>query len=134
MDNERDYIIIENRDNTTGLFEFDNNIVIKHFFGVQSENFILMRGSKRLKFSIIKLNGSFYINLNGEHIIEYTKFISISYLNNIDNNVKIKSKYFGELIIENCDIHLVTKSIEIITRELKNRYKWYKELFFFLIQ
>lgn len=127
--NDAEYIIIDN----TGLCEIDNDIIIKHYFGVQCENFILIKESKRLSFSIFRLNGVYYININGEHIIDYAKLINVYYIKNQEESVKIKSKHFGEITLDNCNVDLVKKALEIMNRELKKKYKWYKELFFFII-
>lgn len=119
----------------TEFIETDGKILIKHFNGVNTDNYILKKSSgKRLQFSLFKLNGIYYVNINGEHIIDYRKFINIqSIINNSENNsICIKNIYIGKLTIQECDTELFQKALEIMAKWIKQRKTWYSELLYWI--
>jgi hypothetical protein len=103
----------------------ENKIIIRHYSGINTENFQLKKANgKRIQFSIFKLNGMYYVNINGEHIMDYRRFISIQSITNDNTDVKIQNVYIGELKIVNCDIDLVKKSLIIMAEWMKKNVSW----------
>lgn len=133
---DQELVIVDNtvRGNKTitETVECDGKILIKHYYGSNCENYLLITERKRLLFSIFRLNNIHYINLNGEHIIEYNKFTNINYVRNDGNCVIINNAFVGDIILNMCDISLVEKALTILDKEMKRRIKWYNELAYYI--
>ena len=83
MINMDEYLIIDtivNQDgqSVTQLQSFENNknankkLIIKQYSGINTDNFIISKpDGKKISFGFFLINGIHYINLNGEHIIDY---------------------------------------------------------------
>ena len=120
-------------DNLTEFKEHEGKLIIKQYSGINTDNYIikkydkndLNKTPKKISFSFCKLNGIHYININGEHMIDYKKFTNIQQISNtIVNNipcVKIKNGYIGDILLENCDTEIFHKSLEIMTKYIKNK-------------
>ena len=71
---EKEYLIIDNHlskngNVTTEFKESDGKLIVKQFSGTNTDNFIIKKfNNKRLEFSVFKLNGIYYININSFHI------------------------------------------------------------------
>ena len=68
---EKEYLIIDNHSskngNITEFKESDGKILVKHFSGLNTDNFVIKKfNGKRLEFSFFKLNGVYYINITVE--------------------------------------------------------------------
>lgn len=139
-----DYFIIDtnityNGEPTTQLqsFEQDKNkkLFIKQYSGINTENFIISKANgKKISFSIFKINGIYYINLNGEHIIDYNKFIHIkkfSY-NPEKNTLKITNTHFGDIYISNCDLDIFNKTMLEISNYMQNKTSILSNLFYYI--
>ena len=107
-------------------------ILLKIYLPISSL-FLLKKDNKSLHFSIFRLNNIHYINLNGEHIIEYNKFSNITHITNILDDVKIINNCIGEITIKMCDIDLIEKALTILNNEMKRRVKWYNELAYYIL-
>jgi hypothetical protein len=135
---EGDFLIVENHVNrsgdvTTEFKECDGKILVKHFSGLNSENFVIKKyNGKRLDFSFFKLNGIYYVNLNGHHIIDYRRFISIQSVSNVADDVKIVNCYIGELNLSNCDVDIVQKALVVMANWIKHKTKWWSEIMYYL--
>ena len=82
--NMDEYLIIDTGVTSSGdtiskIRSFDDNgkIFIKQYSGVNTDNFVISKADgKKVSFSFFTTNGIYYINLNGEHIMDYNKFIN----------------------------------------------------------
>lgn len=119
---------------TTETKESDGKIIVKHCSGINSENFLVQkRGtSKKLEFCMIKLNTLYYIILNGNHMMDYRKFTKIQSVENVGDDVKLKTLYFGDIILKNCDVDIITKTLYILSEWVKKKSRWYHEILYFL--
>lgn len=135
---ENDYLIIDkhllkNGNVTTELKECDGKILIKHFTGINTDNFIIKKyNNKKLDFSFFKLNNIYYININGHHIIDYRKFINIEEISKFNEDVKIKNSYIGEIILNNCDVDIVQKALEVMADWMKSKQSFLKDFMYFV--
>lgn len=134
---DKDYLIVDNKISKKGditeLKECDGKILIKQFSGLNTDNFIIKKyNGKKIEFSFFKLNGIYYVNINGQHIIDYKKFINIQHVSNENENVKVKNSYIGDLLLENCDIDIFYKTLTIMADWMKSKNSYFKELLYFL--
>jgi len=129
-----DYLFVDKhvskKGTSTSLKEQDGQYLITQFSGVNCENFIIKKDSYQLKFSIFKLNGIYYVNLNGHHIIDYNKFIHISQISlEGDNNVKIYNPCIGTIVICDCEVDVVCKALTIMQKFMKGKISFWKTVF-----
>jgi hypothetical protein len=123
---DREYLIIDNHSGKNGdIAEFkecDGKMLVKQFVGINTDNFIIKKyNGKRLEFSFFKLNGIYYININGCHIIDYKQFVNIQHISQVEENVKIKNTYVGEILLMNCDVDIVHKALTIMSDWMKSK-------------
>lgn len=136
MDN--DYLIVNNHttktgDITTEFKESDGKLIIKHFSGVNTDNFIVKKcNGKQLQFSFFKINGIYYVTLNGNHIIDYRKFVHIQSVSNVGDNVKIYNNYIGSIELQNCDIDVFEKSLHVMADWVKKKSTWWNDFMYHL--
>lgn len=138
MDNNHNFLIVDNYitksgDITTEFKECDGKILVKHFSGINSENFIVKKkNGKKLEFSFCKLNGIYYININGHHMIDYKKFTNIQSIITCENDVKISNIYIGDILLQNCDVDIVHKSLLVMNDWIKSKTKWYNDILYYI--
>ena len=141
--NMDDYLIIDTSLNNTGdtiskIQSFDDNgkILIKQYSGVNTDNFIISKmDNKKISFSFFIMNGIYYINLNGEHIMDYNKFIDIkkfSYNQN-ENCLKITNRHFGDIFIHNCDVDIFKKALSEMNIWMKNKRSVISNLLYYIL-
>jgi len=123
---DREYLIIDNHTGKNGdvaeFKECDGKMLVKQFAGINTDNFIIKKyNGKRLEFSFFKLNGIYYININGCHIIDYKHFVNIQHISQVEENVKIKNTYVGEILLINCDVDIVHKALTIMSDWMKSK-------------
>ena len=134
-----DFTIIDNHstpngDVVTEFKECDGKILVKHFSGVNSENYVVKKlDGKKIEFSFIKLHGVYYVNINGHHIIDYKKFLRIQSISNVGNNVKINNLYIGEIILLNCDTEIVYKALYVMNKWMKKKSWWLGDLLYYVL-
>jgi hypothetical protein len=134
---EKEFLIVDNHIGkngsvTTEFKECDGKIMVKHFSGVNSENFIVKKqNGKKLEFSFFKLNGIYYINLNGHHIIDYKQFINIKSVKAEEDSVRIRNPFLGEIVVSNCDIEIFQKSLTVMRDWMKQRSSWLMDLIYY---
>lgn len=136
-----DFLIVDNQkietDNDikhiTNVKEKLGEIIIKQYSGLNTENFLLRKSNgKVLHISLFKLNGIFYININGEHIIDYKRFKNIQCISQIDENVVVKNSYIGQLKISKCDVDLFKKALFIVSEWMKKKTSFFNDFFYYL--
>lgn len=126
-----DYLVIEKYKNkkgeeTTELKEHDGTLIIKQYYGINSDNFIIKKIDtikKKLCFSFFKLNGIYYVSINGEHIIDYKRFIKIEQISKVQdtNHIKLKNSHIGEIILYNCDTDILQKALKVMDIYIKSK-------------
>lgn len=133
-----DFMIIDSYATPDGDFvtefkECDGRILIKHFSGVNSENFLVRKvNGKQMQFAFIKLHGVYYVNINGHHIIDYKKFRHIQSISDIDHDVKINNLYIGEIVLLNCDTEIVYKALNVMHKWMKRKSWWLEDLLYYV--
>lgn len=126
------YLFIDKHKSTTSVREFDGKYVISQSSGVNSENFVIKRNSKELQFSIFKLNGIYYVNLNGQHIIDYKTFVKISQISMVeDDSVKVYNPCIGTIVLKNCEVDLVCKALKLMNDWMKGKLSFWKDIYNF---
>lgn len=133
------YLIVNNYDNnkgqkTTEFKEYEGKLIIKQYTGINSENFVIKKfDGKKISFSFFKLNGIYYVNINGEHVIDYRKFINIQQISKIDNDsIKLKNLYIGEIIIHNCDPEMFYKALSTMYDYMKIKSNYISDFMYFI--
>lgn len=134
---EHDFTIVENHskngDVTTEFKECDGKILIKQFSGTNTDNFVIKKyNGKRLQFSFFKINGIYYVNINGCHIIDYKHFINIQHISNVDDNVKIKNPYIGEIVLFNCDVDIIQRSLTVMAEWIRTKQSIINDLAYYI--
>lgn len=134
---DKEFLIVNNHSskngNITEFKESDGKIIVKQFSGTNTENFIIKKfNGKRLEFSFFKLNGIYYININGCHIIDYKHFINIQHITKIEEDVKIKNPYIGEILLINCDIDIVHKALTIMSDWIKSKQNTINDIMYYI--
>lgn len=134
---DKEFLIVNNHNskngNITEFKESDGKIIVKQFSGTNTENFIIKKfNGKRLEFSFFKLNGIYYININGCHIIDYKHFINIQHITKIEEDVKIKNPYIGEILLINCDIDIVHKALTIMSDWIKSKQNTINDIMYYI--
>jgi hypothetical protein len=125
--------VSKNGDVTTEFKECDGKILITQFSGINTDNFIVKKfNGKRLQFSFFKLNGIYYVNLNGHHIIDYKKFTNILKISQTDQNVTIKNAYFGDIIIPDCEIDVFKRSLTVMANFMKTKTSFFSDIYYFI--
>jgi hypothetical protein len=138
------YLVIDKYKNkrgedTTELKEHEGKLIIKQYSGINSDNFIIKKyDGKKISFSFFKLNGIYYININGEHIIDYKKFISIQQISKVEHeddkvsSIKVKNAYIGDILIHNCDPEIFQKALNVMSNYMKNKSNYVSDLMHFV--
>jgi hypothetical protein len=134
---DKEFIIVDNHVSKNGdITEFkesDGKILVKHFSGLNTDNFIIKKfNGKRLEFSFFKINGVYYININGYHIVDYKHFINIQHVSKIDENVKIKNISIGDILLIDCDIDMFYKALTIMSEWMKVKQSIFSELMYYI--
>ncbi len=136
---DKDFLIIENHIEPNGnvsteFKEYDGKILIKHVSGLNCEYFCIKKvDGHEIKFSLFKINGIYYVNINGHHVIDYKRFINIHYLANIGDDVIIRNPYFGEIILKNSDVEIVQKAMTLMVKEMKKSgWTWFNDLMYYV--
>lgn len=121
-------------DDITKQMENLGDIIIKQYSGIDSENFIIKKNNgKNISFSLFKLNGIYYVNINGEHILDYIKFTKISKISNIQNDsIEITNTFIDKLIIHNCDVQIFKKALDIMNKYMKKHKTYINDLLYIL--
>lgn len=120
-------------ENLTELKECEGKLIIKQYSGINTDNFVVKKADgKNIKFSFFKINGIYYININGEHIIDYKRFTNIQQISKQDQDIKIKNAFIGDIIIYNCDVEMFSKSLSIMYKFMKNKNNYYNDIVYFL--
>jgi hypothetical protein len=120
---------------STKLEEHDGTLVIKQYSGIKSDNFVIKKfNGNKLAFSFFKLNGIYYVNINGEHILDYKRFINIQQVSKLENEkgIRIKNVYIGEIIIPNCDTEIFQKALNVMDNYMKNKTSYMSDFIHFL--
>lgn len=119
-------------DDTMELKECDGKLIIKQYSGINTDNFVIKKfDGKKICFSFFKLNGIYYININGEHIFDYRKFVKIQQISKIENDIKIKNTFIGDFVIPNCDPEIFKKSLDIMNNFMKNHRSYINDIVYF---
>jgi hypothetical protein len=138
------YLVIDKYKNkrgedTTELKEHEGKLIIKQYSGINSDNFIIKKyDGKKISFSFFKLNGIYYININGEHIIDYKKFVNIQQISKIEqegdkmSSIKVKNAYIGDIMIHNCDPEIFQKALSVMSNYMKNKSSYVSDLMHFV--
>jgi hypothetical protein len=140
--NMDEYLIIDTGVTSSGdtiskIRSFDDNgkIFIKQYSGVNTDNFVISKADgKKVSFSFFTTNGIYYINLNGEHIMDYNKFINIkkfSY-NTTENYLKISNNHFGDIYVHNCDVDIFKKALIEMASWMKNKTSFVSNLLYYI--
>ena len=139
MDNIEDYLLIDKMQNKKGdivteLKECEGKLIIKQYSGINTDNFIIKKADgKKIAFSFFKINGIYYVNINGEHIIDYKRFVNIQQISKHDNNsIKVKNSFIGDIIITNCDVEMFSKSLSTMNKYMKHKTTYYTDFMYFM--
>jgi hypothetical protein len=143
MENLENYTLVDRIKNKRGedtaeFKECDGRLIIKQYSGINTDNFIIKKSDgKKLNFTFFKINGIYYININGDHIIDYRRFINIqqiSKMNTAENieSVILKNAHVGDIIINNCDPEMFQKALSIMSRHMKNKNSYYNDIMYFM--
>ena len=139
MDHIEDYLLIDKTQNKKGenmteLKECEGKLIIKQFSGINTDNFVIKKSDgKKISFSFFKINGIYYVNINGEHIIDYRRFVNIQQISkHEESNVKIKNAFIGDIIINNCDVEMFSKSLSTMNKYMKHKTNYYTDFMYFM--
>jgi hypothetical protein len=140
------YLVIDKYKNkkgeeTTELKEHEGKLIIKQYSGINSDNFVIKKfDGKKISFSFFKLNGIHYISINGDHIIDYKRFINIQQISKIESeqstpnlsSIKVKNGHIGDIIIHNCDPEIFQKALNVMSTYMKNKTNYVTDFMQFM--
>lgn len=149
MDSEisYNYLVIDKHKNkrgeeTTEFKEHDGKLIIKQYSGINSDNFVIKKfDGKKIAFSFFKLNGIHYISINGDHIIDYKRFVNIQQVSKIEitgndaattSSIKVKNGYIGDILIHNCDPEIFQKALNVMSKYMKNKTNYVSDFMHFM--
>lgn len=131
---------VKNNDEITELKEYLGKLIIKQYSGIGTDNFVIKKfDGKKISFSFFKINGIHYININGEHILDYRKFVNIQKISKIEKNdntsdsIEIRNSFIGNLVIHNCDIEIFKKSLDVMNVYMKNHRTYMNDFIYLLM-
>lgn len=131
---------VKNNDEITELKEYLGKLIIKQYSGIGTDNFVIKKfDGKKISFSFFKINGIHYININGEHILDYRKFVNIQKISKIEkddntsDSIEIKNSFIGNLVIHNCDIEIFKKSLDVMNVYMKNHRTYMNDFIYLLM-
>jgi hypothetical protein len=131
---------VKNNDEITELKEHLGKLIIKQYSGVGTDNFVIKKfDGKKISFSFFKLNGIHYISINGEHILDYRKFVNIQKISKIEkedgtsNSIEIRNSFIGNLVIHNCDIEIFKKALDVMNTYMKNHRTYMNDFIYLLM-
>jgi hypothetical protein len=104
--------------------ETDGKLTVQHFSGINCDNYIVKKiNGKKLHYSFFKMNGIYYVTLNGEHIVDYKKFCDgLLHVWNDGTNVVINNIFFGQITLLHCDTDIIYKSLQLMKEWMKGKY------------
>lgn len=136
------YLVIDKYRNkrgedTTELKEHEGKLIIKQYSGINSDNFVIKKyDGKKITFSFFKLNGIYYVSINGDHIIDYKRFVNIQQISKIEEGekvgIKVKNGYVGDLLIYNCDPEIFQKALNVMSNYMKNKSSYFTDFVHFM--
>jgi len=131
---------VKNNDEITELKEHLGKLIIKQYSGVGTDNFVIKKfDGKKISFSFFKLNGIHYISINGEHILDYRKFVNIQKISKIEkddgtsDSIEIRNSFIGNLVIHNCDIEIFKKALDVMNTYMKNHRTYMNDFIYLLM-
>ncbi|NDD83468.1 hypothetical protein EB118_12265 [bacterium] len=128
-----DFIVVDTYNEVMEFKESDGKILVKQYSGVGTENFeVKKKCGMKLTFSFFKLNGIYYVNINGEHIMDYRKFVHITQISQLESGVRLRTLYFGDITLPNCDIHLIRRALEVMSEWMRKHKTVLGELWYYL--
>ena len=134
---EQFVIVTKKGKDITEIKEGDGKYIIQQSSGLNTEGFTIKKANgKCLKFSFFKINGTYFLSLNDDHICDYKKFTHIEKITcdpTNENDVLIKNTILGEFRLKNCDVDIVKKSMKVMHEYMKPRRNIFKEFFEFLL-
>jgi len=141
----QNYLMIDKIKNKRGevcteLKEHLGKLIIKQYSGIGTDNFIIKKfDGKKINFSFFKLNGIHYININGEHILDYRKFVNIQQISKIEkedgtsDSIEIKNSFIGNLKLHNCDLEIFKKALDVMNTYMKNHRTYMNDFIYLLM-
>lgn len=136
-DDSEEYTVINKRNNSLEIQKTNLNgksgIQIKQYIGLNTDNehgtqnFTLIKHSAidntrlRLYFMLYRIGSRHYININNTHVVEIRKFLMIKKMSiEMTECVAIVNSALGEIVIDNCDMDMIHKCIQITEKYLEN--------------
>ena len=136
---EDDYIIVKDSITDKGqqvskTKECIGSMLVNRYSGTNTDCFILTKwNDKKLKLSITKINGIYYLMINGEHMADYRKFTNIDSISQIGEDVLLKNPYLGDITIRDCDTDIVKKGLEIVERFMGKKSWWVYDVLYYVL-
>lgn len=131
---------VKNNDEITELKEHLGKLIIKQYSGIGTDNFVIKKfDGKKISFSFFKLNGIHYISINGEHILDYRKFVNIQKISKFEkddgtsDSIEIRNSFIGNLVIHNCDIDIFKKALDVMNTYMKNHRTYMNDFIYLLM-
>jgi hypothetical protein len=117
----------------------DKSFYSKHYSGHNSENLIIKQNNLKIHFSYYRINGMYFVNINGEHVFDFKRLLLIDWMTNIKYDtdplkcdLKIKNANLGEIIIPNCNVKMFEKGVKEINQWIKKQSNIVKDIYNFV--
>lgn len=115
------------------LIEDKKGIDITQYKSYNSNVLVLKRDNLKIKFNYYKLNGSIFVNINGEHLFDFKVLLLIDLVTNKKEgetmNIVIKHCKLGEITIRNCNVDMFQKGLHIINDWVNKNRNILKDLY-----
>lgn len=135
------FVVLNSHVNTKGEMvtesrEREGKVLIKQYSGINSDNFIVRKhdSDTQIKFSFFKLNGIRYVNINGEHILDYKRFTNIQQVSNLPEGggIKVRNSHFGDIIIRDCDVEIFEKAVKVMAEHTAQSSGYVSDLLYYM--
>jgi hypothetical protein len=133
---EEQFVLVNNKKGSASaqLNEGDGKFVIQSYSGINTDCYVVKNvNGKYIKFAFFKMNGSYYVALNQEHICDYKKFVYIDKISQEEDDVLIKNTLLGNIKLSDCDIETFQKALKVMHEYMKPRRNFFKDFIEFIL-
>lgn len=136
---DESYLVIDTHRTKKGTLlsecrETDGKLIVQHFSGINCDNYIVKKQcGKKLHYSFFKMNGIYYVSLNGEHIVDYKKFCDgLMHVSNQGSSVVVTNTFFGKITLIDCDTDIIYKSLQLMKQWMKGKTNFFSNILYYI--
>lgn len=111
----------------------DDFIAVTQVPGSGSETFVISSQATTLKLGLFKVNSTYYVNINGEHIVAYNHFTKLNKVSKSQHDLVLSNENIGKIVVRNCDLDVFERGLKFLNNLMKSKGTRWADLvsFFF---